>query len=180
MKSFYESAHSTNQHPLPPGRGAMIPESPRPSPRMAVPVIWTLPGLVSTARVETSFGALPVQALRKHDPLRTVQGSIVRVTRIVTNHLDADFLSANPDAQPIRISAGALGPNCPKTDLLVSPGQKINVSPGQFRQDFRLARDLVNKPGVMRAPQSLVSYYSFQCTAPAAVLAEGLCISVDA
>ncbi|MDI3336103.1 Hint domain-containing protein [Defluviimonas aestuarii] len=180
MKTAYESMNSATERPLPPGRGALIPESPRPSRRIATPVIWTLPGLIGTARVETSFGALPVQALRKHDPLRTVQGSYVRVSCVVANHLDADFLSANPDAQPIRIMAGSLGPNCPKTDLLVSPAQKINVSPGQFRQDFRMARELLDKPGVMRAPQALVSYYSFQCTAPAAVLVEGLCVSADA
>lgn len=180
MKHLNESWHVNTNRPLPPGRGAVIPDPPRPPARVATPVIWTLPGLVGTARIETSFGALPVQALRKHDPLRTVQGTFVRVARVETAHLDEDFLTANPDAQPIRIPASAFGPNCPKADLLVSPGQKINVSPGQFRQEFRLARDLLGRPGVMRSPQVMVSYYSFQCTAPAAVLAEGLCIGIDA
>jgi hypothetical protein len=62
-------------------------------------------------------------------------------------------------------------------DVLASPQQRINVSPGQFRQDFRLARDLEGRPGVMRVPQMMVSYYSFECTTPAAVLIEGLCVS---
>lgn len=175
MRHSNEFPHAGADRTLPPGIGARAPDR-----RSTAPVIWTLPGFIGTARIETSFGMLPIQALRKHDPLRTVQGPAMRVARIDATHLDEEFLAANPDAQPIRVPAGAFGPGRPASALLVSPQQKINVSPGQFRQDFRPARDLLGRPGVMRAPQIMVSYYSLECTAPAAVMVEGLCVSVGA
>ncbi|MGB3315172.1 MAG: Hint domain-containing protein [Albidovulum sp.] len=145
--------------------------------RVATPLVWTVPGFVGTARVSTAFGDLPIKVIRQHDPLRTVQGPVAKVAKVSAIHLDEDFLSANRDAMPVRIPAGMFGPGRPAVDILVSPQQRINVSPGQFRQDFRLARDLEGRPGVMRVPQMTVSYYSIECTTPAAVLVEGLCIS---
>lgn len=145
--------------------------------RTIAPLVWTLPGFVGTARASTAFGDVPLKLLRQHDPLRTVQGPIAKVAKVTATHLDEDFLSANRDALPVLIPAGLFGPGRPVVDVLVSPQQRINVSPGQFRQDFRLARDLEGRPGVMRAPQMTVSYYSFECTTPAAVLIEGLCVS---
>lgn len=154
------------------------PGHPRPRERrVARPVIWTVPGIVGTARVSTSFGDLPIQALRANDPLRTVQGPIAKVVRVDVIRLDEDFLAANPDAQPVLIPAGHFGQGRPGRDIHVSPQQKVNVSPGQFRQDFRLARDLLDRPGVMRAPMPMVSYHTFQCATPAAVLVEGLCVA---
>lgn len=145
--------------------------------RAATPVVWTIPGFVGTARVSTAFGDLPLKVVRQNDPLRTVQGPIVTVAKVNVIHLDEDFLTANRDALPVLIPAGLFGPGRPMVDILASPQQRINVSPGQFRQDFRLARDLEGRPGVMRVPKMAVSYYSFECTTPAAVLVEGLCVS---
>lgn len=145
--------------------------------RSATPIVWTLPGFVGTARIATAFGELPIKVLRQHDPLRTIQGPIAKVAKVNAIHLDEEFLSGNRDAMPVLIPAGMFGPGRPAVDVLVSPQQRINVSPGQFRQDFRLARDLEGRPGVMRVPQMTVSYYSFECTTPAAVLVEGLCVS---
>ena len=145
--------------------------------RTATPLVWTVPGFVGTVRVSTAFGDVPLKLLRQHDPLRTVQGPIAKVAKVTAIHLDEDFLSANRDALPVLIPADLFGPGRPVVDVFVSPQQRINVSPGQFRQDFRLARDLEGRPGVMRVPQMTVSYYSFECTTPAAVLIEGLCVS---
>ncbi|MDW4548619.1 Hint domain-containing protein [Defluviimonas sp. D31] len=154
------------------GRGAV-----RNAPRE--PVLWTLPGFFGNARVATSFGDLPVQALRPRDPLRTLQGSLVNVAWVDRIHLDEDFLSANPDALPVLIPAGALGPGRPRTDLRVSPHQKINAGSGEFRPDFRLARDLTNRPGIMRSPATMLTYHLFHCGAPASVLVEGVGVSTS-
>ncbi len=147
--------------------------------RTTSPVLWTLPGFAGSARVTTSFGDLPIYALRVNDPLRTVQGTLGKVVHVDTVKLDEGFLSAHPDALPIRIQAGALGAGRPAVDLLVSPHQSVNVSPGQFRQDFHLARDLTGRPGVTRQPQMMVTYHCFHCATPAAVMVEGLCVSVS-
>lgn len=141
-------------------------------------IAWTLPGFSGNARVTTSFGNLPIQALRLRDPLRTKSGTFASVDWVKKMHLDEEFLRTHPDAQPISIRAGALGQGIPAVDLVVSPHQKVNVSRLQFSQDFRYARDLTDTPGIMRKPELLVTYYQFHCTLPVTVCVEGTWVSV--
>lgn len=135
---------------------------------------WTLPGLCWNAAVMTSFGALPAQVLRKHDPLRLTDGAIARIAWVDKIQLDEAFLDAFADAQPVLIRAGALGRGLPTRDLLVSPHQKVAVSGANFTTDLRLARDLLGRPGVMRQPQKMVTYHLFHVGNPARVSVEGL------
>lgn len=141
-------------------------------------IAWTLPGFGETARVTTSFGDLPLQALRRRDPLRTVEGPIRTVKWCDRLRLDHGFLSANPDALPIVILANALGNGLPKTDLVVSPHQRIGIHPPGYRQEFRLARDLVSRPGILRRPVEQATYHLFHCEEPAVVLVEGVAVAV--
>lgn len=159
--------------------GAVIRPDPGRRPPRQEPIHWTLPGFCGDARVTTSFGDLPIQALRRRDPLRTVQGTLATVEWVDCIQLDEDFLRANPDALPVRIGAGAFGGGRPERDIVVSPHQLVNVSPGQFRQDFHRARDLTDRPGILRQPVMLIRYYVFHCATPAAVMVEGLCVSVS-
>lgn len=163
---------------LTPAGGVTRPEPGRRAPRQE-PIRWTLPGFCGDARVTTSFGALPIQALRRRDPLRTVQGTLSTVEWVDCIQLDEDFLRSNPDALPVRIGAGAFGSGRPERDILVSPHQLVNVCPGQFRQEFRRARDLTDRPGILRHPELLIRYHVFHCATPAAVMVEGLCVSVS-
>jgi hypothetical protein len=141
-------------------------------------IAWTLPGFGGNARVTTSFGDLPIHALRRRDPLRTVAGTLKSVHWYDRLRLDQGFLRANPDAQPILILANALGHGLPKADILVSPHQKISVTPPGFQLEFRLARDLTGRPGVMRKPEETMTYSLFHCEVPALVLVEGVAVSV--
>jgi len=138
------------------------------------PRVWTLPGLCWNASVMTSFGALPVQVLRLHDPLRVDNGAIARIAWVDKVHLDESFLKSFPDAQPVLIRAGALGPNLPSQDVLVSPEQKITVTGPGYSKMLRPARSLLGRPGVLRSPQMLLTYYLFHCGRPANVRCEGL------
>lgn len=147
-------------------------------PPRAEPIRWALPGLCSGIRVTTSFGDLPVEALRKRDPLRTSAGSLALVAWVDRILLDEDFLAANPDALPVRITAGTFGAGRPERDLILSPYQPVNVSPSVYGQDFRRARDLLDLPGVFRQPLMQVSYYLFHCGTPVIVKAEGLGLAV--
>ena len=135
---------------------------------------WTLPGLCWNASVMTSFGALPVQVLRKHDPLRLTDGNVARIAWVDKIQLDEEFLRAYPDAQPILIRAGSLGQTLPAQDMQVSPHQKIAVPGLNFRTELRAARDLLGRPGVLRQPQTVLTYYLFHCGQPAQVTCEGL------
>jgi hypothetical protein len=135
--------------------------------------VWTLPGLCWNVRVTTSFGALPVQVLRKHDPLRLSDGSIRRIQWIDKIQLDEGFLAAYPDAQPVMIRAGSLGQGIPSQDILVSPCQKLAVQTTNYTFELRMARDLLGRPGFLRQPQSMLTYYMFHCGQPSRVSVEG-------
>lgn len=164
-----KGAHYGAMAAAPVGRGR------RPLPRA---IAWTLPGFGETARVTTSFGDLPLQALRRRDPLRTAQGTIRPVQWCDRLRLDHGFLGANPDAQPIVILANALGNGVPKTDLVVSPHQLIGIHPPGYHQEFRLARDLTGRPGILRRPVGQMTYHLFHCEEPAVVLVEGVAVMV--
>lgn len=140
--------------------------------------LWRLPGFGWNARVTTSFGDMPVQGLRLRDPLRSPTGDLHPVAWTDEVHLDEEFLHFHPDAQPILIRADALGPGRPKADLLVSPHQTVNISPTPFGQTLRLARDLTDRPGVMRAPQTCLTYYLFHCGQPTTAIVEGIAIQI--
>jgi hypothetical protein len=139
---------------------------------------WTLPGFCWNGRITTSFGDMPVQGLRLRDPVRTNDGAFAAVAWIDQIHLDEDFLNICPDAQPVLIRAGALGSNNPKVDVTVSAHQKVCVTPGSYSPEFRYARDLTDRPGILRKPELGLTYYLFHCGKPAAVMLEGLFVSV--
>jgi hypothetical protein len=158
---------------------------PKPAPAPAAPSapkrgdFWTLPGFCGQARVTTSFGDLPLQALRLRDPLRTTSGNFAPVRHVDALKLDEEFLARFPDAQPILIRAGALGPGRPRSDILVSPHQRLGVGDTSFRPDFRMARDLLDRPGVIRRPEMLLTYYVFHCGEPQVVTIEGVPVPVS-
>jgi hypothetical protein len=139
---------------------------------------WTLPGFCWNARVTTSFGDLPVQALRLRDPLRTSDGGFALVQWIDELKLEEGFLEGFPDAQPIMIGQGALGLDRPKTSIAVSPHQRLAVGDARFSPDLRMARDLLDRPGVMRRPEGMVRYFVFHCGKPVNVMVEGVCVHV--
>ncbi len=170
MPLNHSAVPSTAAHPT---AGAM-PGPLRRGPEARSERSWTLPGLCWNASVMTSFGALPVQVLRKHDPLRLTDGQVARIAWFDKIQLDEDFLAAYPDAQPVMIRAGALGGNLPAQDILVSPGQKVLTRGADFASELREARDLLGRPGVMRSPQSLVTYYMFHCGQAARISVEGI------
>ena len=138
---------------------------------------WTLPGICWNARVSTSFGDLPVQALRKRDPLRTPSGEFLPVAHVDELRLDGEFLRNFPDAAPIVISAGALGSGRPANAITVSPHQRVSVGESRLAGDLRMARDLLDRPGVVRTPTPLVRYIVFHCAVPACVMVEGVWVS---
>lgn len=138
---------------------------------------WTLPGLCWNVRVATSFGDLPVQALRTRDPLRTPSGSFAQVAHVDTIRLDDGYLKGFPDAHPIRIEAGALGNGKPSMPILVSPHQRIGVGDARYAVDMRMARDLLERPGVTRQPQESLSYFVFHCGQPTSVMVEGIWVA---
>lgn len=149
-----------------------VPDNKRPT------EFWTIPGFGWNTRVTTSFGDLPVQALRVRDPVRTSRGNFVQVQWVDEIKLDEGFLDGFPDAHPVTITAGSLGKGLPKSDMTVSPHQRVAVGDNGFHSEFRMARDLLGRPGVLRNPQFPLRYYLFHCGEPTQVMIEGVWVTV--
>lgn len=136
---------------------------------------WTLPGFSGKSKVLTSFGRMPIEALRRNDPLKTSSGSYVKVTWIDKVGLDAEFLATYSQAQPIYIPAGSFGGMKPLSDMLLSPAQVVQASSSQLGQgSFRTALSLVGIGTISKKPQNAFTYYLFGCDAPCSVCVDGI------
>jgi len=141
---------------------------------------WNQPGILGKARVLTSFGELPIEALRKRDLVKTSKGEFLAVVEIEEFKLDRNFLEYHPDAQPILIRSGALGKSLPKRDILISPEQKLCVQADRFDVNAKKAKDLCSRFKVGRQSQNFVTYYQFTLSARAMVYIEGVLCEVHA
>lgn len=139
---------------------------------------WSLPGFLGRTRIRTTFGEVPVEALRVNDPVVTTSGRVLLVRNIDRVSLDHEFLHRHPEAQPVRIIAHAFGLNLPEHDLIVSPGQDVTVAsmnsvPGEMK-----AGEVRGNGSVIAATYGRLTYHIFDLGEPASVFAEGLQVTV--
>ena len=137
-----------------------------------VPVEMAFVGLEGRTRLTTSFGEVPAQLLRVNDTLRTSDRRYAKIRKIDALRLDRDFLAFHPDAQPIRICAGALAPGMPQKDLYLAPDQPILAGTNAFSMKQTTARNLLTRPQVLRAPCEQVTYYRLTLDSEATVFSE--------
>ena len=135
---------------------------------------WTIMGFGAKSKVLTIFGHLPIEALRRNDPLKTECGKFSKVMWVDAIKLDPGFLSANPQAQPILIPAGAIGHSKPAADMLVSPAQMVQSSGLNGRKSFVSAASLAGPGGISKKPHSCFTYYLFGCGEECSVFVDGL------
>mgnify|MGYP001319170770 CR=1 FL=1 len=139
---------------------------------------WALPGFSGKARVTTSFGDLPIEALRLRDPVKTRSGKFLEVKWIDKLQLDAQFLALHPEANPILIPECAFGRMTPSSDVLISPAQTLRLPRQASDMKPKPAQSLVWRSNVARKPQRGFTYYLFHCGEPASVCIEGLWFDV--
>lgn len=120
-------------------------------------------------RLLTPAGEVAVEALRIGDTLVTRFGGYQRVKWIGRQSYARRFVETNFDRIPVRICAGALGPDTPKRDLFVSPGHSMLVD-----GKLLLAKTLVNGLTIRQdhVPEE-IHYYQPEFEAHDCVLAEG-------
>ena len=135
---------------------------------------WTMPGFCAKARVTTSFGDLPVEALRLRDPVKTQSGEYRPVAWVDRMHLDEGFLSGFRGAAPIRFQQNALGRNYPNQNVMLSPGQRVVVPQEWSEEEIFTADELSVRTNIERLLSTQVTYYMFHVGAPDVVLVDGM------
>ncbi len=75
--------------------------------------------------IETGRGPVAVESLTAGDLVLTRDSGLQPVRWIGSRRMNAAQLDRAPEMRPIRIRAGALGPECPDRDLLVSPQHRV-------------------------------------------------------
>lgn len=141
-------------------------------------VVWNLSGFDGRARVGTTFGDLPIAALRVRDELRTASGKTVRVQWTDKLHLDADFLTKHPSANPISFPANSLSFGRPMQDLVISPQQQISPE-AHVATHFKTAIELCSRAKAQQLKSTGLTYYRFHCGEPVTVRVEGVWVRIE-
>jgi hypothetical protein len=141
-------------------------------------VVWNLPGFSAKARVGTTFGDLPIEALRVRDAIRTISGAIARVQWVDKLHLDEDYIKKHPSACPIRIAANSFGAGRPAQEMIVSPRQEICPDTHAVT-NFLRADELRTRFNAHRIQSAVgMTYFRFHCGEPVVVRVDGVWVGV--
>ena len=141
--------------------------------------LWNLPGFGAKSRVLTSFGLVPVEALRRRDPVKTRTGQFVEIEKVDVVRFDRRFLITHPEAQPILIPANALGGSVPTQEMLVSGGQRVHV-PTRFDQPKgQKVSELIDRGNIARKPHGYFTYYVINCGRPTSINIDGLWFEIE-
>lgn len=95
-----------------------------------------VPCFAAGTLIQTDRGQFPVETLRPGDMVVTRDHSYQPVRWMGQRKLDAQVLADKPNLRPIRIRAGALGPDTPENDLIVSPQHRVLVRSKIARRMF--------------------------------------------
>ncbi|MCB6176982.1 Hint domain-containing protein [Rhodobacter sp. Har01] len=123
-----------------------------------------IPCFTPGALIATDRGEVAVEDLTEGDRVLTCDSGYQEVRWIGQRRLSRAEVTARPEFAPIRISRGALGPDLPERDLVVSPQHRMLVSGSRsellFGQHEVLvaAKHLVGLPGVEALPPQAVTY----------------------
>jgi hypothetical protein len=133
------------------------------------PDIETATCYLRGTKLLTPAGEIAVENLAIGDTLITRFGGYQRIKWIGRQSYARPFIRHNREKLPVRIEAGALGPNLPKRDLLVSPGHSMLIAGVLI-----LAKNLVNGVTITQtdAPEQ-IDYFQPEFETHDCVMAEG-------
>ena len=117
-----------------------------------------------------------VEVLRVGDIAVTASGGRAPIRWIGHRELDRAFLAENPDSQPVRILAGAFGPNMPARGVSLSAGHPVLVGADADGDGGALVpiMCLINGTSVARERVDSVTYWHVELDHHDILLAEGL------
>lgn len=131
--------------------------------------------------IKTRLGAVAVEDLETGDRVLTRDNGYRAIRWAGKRHLSASDIAQKPSLAPILIRAGALGPNLPEVDMMVSPQHRVLISTLNtqllFGEDevLIMAHDLLTLDGVEQAiPEDGVTYIHFMFDSHELVLSDGI------
>lgn len=147
-------------------------------------VDYTFPGglicFAADTLIETDQGLVPAASLRPGMSVMTRDNGFQEIVWVGSRHLFGDQLRRNEKMRPILIRQGALGPDMPARDMIVSPQHRVLVKSRIILRLFDVsealvaAKHLVGLPGIEQAPwEAGVTYTHFMCEKHEVVLSEG-------
>lgn len=135
---------------------------------------------VAGTLIRTRRGMIPVEDLERGDDIETATNGFQPLRLKLTRTVSLDELINQPNLRPVRIGAGALGPDLPKRDLMVSPQHRMQVTSPiagrMFETDTVLvaATKLTRLNGIsVQEPTDSVDYYHLVMDQHEVLFAEG-------
>jgi hypothetical protein len=138
-----------------------------------------VPCFTPDALVSTCKGLIKVQDLRIGDRLMTRDNGLQQVRWIGRKNLDQKKLTFDPRFRPIRIRKGALGPDMPTQDMIVSPNHRMLITGPHLSINFGeeemlvAAKHLVGLAGIEVMPAQDVTYLHLLCDRHEVLLVDG-------
>jgi T5SS/PEP-CTERM-associated repeat protein/autotransporter passenger strand-loop-strand repeat protein len=120
-------------------------------------------------RIETVDGPVAVEELRVGDEVRTVLGGPGRIVWVGSRAVDCTRHPWPETVWPVRVSAGAFGPEMPRRDLFLSPDHAVFVD-----SILVPVKHLLNGSTVRQVKRRRVEYHHVELACHDVVLAEGL------
>ncbi len=130
-------------------------------------------------RILTPMGEVPVENLREGDKVVTRDNGLQEIRWTGRKHVNGRELLARPELRPILIKQGALGPNQPERDMMVSPSHRMLLVSEQAellfeeREVLVAAKHLTHLEGVEQVDSVGIDYVHFLCDNHEVVLADG-------
>ncbi len=123
-------------------------------------------------RIRTALGEVAVEDLREGDQVVRAGGGTAAIVWLGHRHVDCRRHPRPHDVMPVRVQAGAFGPNAPTRDLLLSPDHAVHVA----AEGGRLIpiRYLINGASIAQMEVEHVTYWHVELPAHDVLLAEGL------
>jgi len=141
------------------------------------------PCFAAGTMIETARGPIAVEHLVQGDMVRTVDNGFQPLRWVGVSEVGQRMLLAHPHLAPIRILAGALGPDRPARDLRLSPQHRVVVSGPEVDLHFGHAEVLVpalallGRAGVAQEDAAEgVTYLHLLFDRHEVILAEGLAV----
>ncbi len=129
--------------------------------------------------IATPKGEVAVENLQAGDRVLTRDNGIQELAWVGQRQLSEFELARHPEWRPVLIRAGALGPNVPEKDLLVSPNHRVLVTEARAALYFEesevlaAAKHLTDLDGVDRVKPSGLTYVHLLCERHEVILSNG-------